>query len=114
MERPRKVLLLRRGPAEPATTGTLELAEVLRSQGHIVHVALIQDAVLCAVNASGLESAWVLRGLVGTGVGCHVLADDLLMRGYKRVDVLPCCRLIDYGALVDLLLADGASVAGAF
>lgn len=110
----RKVLLLRSAPATPEAADTLHLATVLSAQGRTVAVMLIQDAVLCALQANQLESSRYLRELAADGAACYYLAGDLAMRGYGPEDVTHGCVPVDYGGLVDLLLADGASVAGAF
>jgi sulfur transfer complex TusBCD TusB component (DsrH family) len=110
----RKVLVLRNDPASSEATGALHLAATLPIQGRAITVVLIQDAVLCALLASDLESAESVRTLATDGARCYYLSDDLAMRGYAPRDVAPGCLPVDDSGLVDLLPADGASVAGAF
>lgn len=66
-------------------------------------VVLLQDAVLCALQVSGLPGADRLRGLVAAGAHCHYLAEDLAMRGFEDADVMAGCTLIDYDQLVEVL-----------
>lgn len=92
----------------------LRLAKASRERARAVALLLVQDAVLCTLAASELESARHLRSLLRDGVRCAYLAEDLEMRGYRPGDVAAGCQAIDYASLVDLLIADCAKVAGAF
>lgn len=113
-EEQRKVLVVRSGPGRPEALAALNLAGDLCAQGTPVGLVLIQDAVLCALTASSLAAAERLRGLVADGASCHYLGSDLAMRGYGPAETLSACRPLDYDGMVDVLLADRASVAGAF
>lgn len=110
----RKVLLVRSAPSAPETASALDLASALRAAGHSATLVLIQDAVLCAVGASALAAAQRVRELLADLAACYYLAPDLAMRGYGLADVADGCEPLDYPGLVDVLLADGVSVAGAF
>jgi sulfur relay (sulfurtransferase) complex TusBCD TusD component (DsrE family) len=99
--------------AENASTA-LRLAAAALAKGHRVTLALIQDAVLGALRGSQLESARQLRALIEGGTECQYLAHDLTLRGYAPDDVMSGCAPGDEAGIVDVLLADGGRVAGAF
>ncbi len=113
-EKRSKVLVVRSGPGRPEALAALNLAGELRAQGSAVGLVLIQDAVLCALTLSSLVAVERLRALVADGVVCDYLASDLAMRGYGPADTLRECRPLDYDSMVDVLLAEKASVAGTF
>ncbi|MBI2323253.1 MAG: DsrE family protein [Chloroflexi bacterium] len=113
-EAQQQILLLRSAPGTPEMASALRLAKASRERARAVALVLVQDAVLCTLAASELESARYLRTLLRNGVRCAYLAEDLGMRGYRSGDVTPGCQEIDYASLVALLLADCARVAGAF
>jgi sulfur transfer complex TusBCD TusB component (DsrH family) len=109
-----RVVVLRSGPGTSEAEGALGLAEALVEQGGTLVVALLQDAVLIALKDSELASQRQLRALLDTGARCVYLADDLAMRGVGSDQTLLGCSPVGYEELVDVLLADGARVAGAF
>lgn len=109
-----KVLVLRSAPGAPDALAALDLAGALRAAGTPVVLVLVQDAVLCALEASSLPAARLPRALAAEGTGCHYLTSDLLMRGYRPADVVAGCEPLGYAGLVDVSLVGGASVAGAF
>lgn len=108
------VLVLRSGPGTPQAGGALGLAQSLAEQAGGVTVALLQDAVLTALGDGELPAQGQLRAAIRTGVRCVYLAEDLALRGFGPDRTLEGCEPTDYAGLVDLLLADGARVAGAF
>jgi len=110
----RHVVVVRSGPGEPESASALGLARTMLEQGHEIAIVLIQDAVLCALANSRLDSAGMLRALVKGGASCPYLAGDLAMRGFVQGDVLARCQPLNEGELVDLLLGHGVLVAGAF
>lgn len=112
MEKTRHEVLVLRSAADALQA--LELAKPLRAAATPVVLVLVQDAVLCALKTSALPAAQGLRALAADGSCCHYLASDLAMRGYGPVDVAAGCEPLSYDGLVEVLLADGASVAGAF
>lgn len=108
------VLVLRSAPGTPDALGTLDLAGTLGVAGIPVVIVLVQDAVLSALRTNSLPTAQRLRALAADGAGWHYLASDLAMRGYGPADVVEGCEPLDYDDFVDVLLENGASVAGAF
>ncbi len=108
------VVVLRSEPASAQANGALDLAQGLRDAGSIVTVALVQDAVLLALGNGDLPAQRGLRRLLEAGGRCVYLAQDLGLRGFGSTETVAGCTPADDGALVDLLLADGARVAGAF
>ncbi|MCC6179846.1 MAG: DsrE family protein [Chloroflexi bacterium] len=108
------LMVLRSGPGATEATSALMLAAELQTQGRPVTLVLVQDAVLAGLAASQLASAQQVRALLADGAACYVLTDDLAMRGFRPSDLVASCTTIDDAELVDLLLADGARVSGAF
>jgi sulfur transfer complex TusBCD TusB component (DsrH family) len=107
------VVLLQSGPGAQAAAA-LSLAGTMQRAGRPLTLVLLQDATLCAVSTNGLLPARRLRELVSGGAAVQVLDEDLAMRGFGRDALAPGCRPVDYGELVDTLVADGQNVAGAF
>lgn len=105
-------ILVLRGTTD--AVGALRLAAASQERGRTVELALVQDAVTAAVRSNRSEGAELVRTIARRGGQCHVLDADLTMRGFTELDLAPGCQLIDYAALVDVLLADGATVAGTF
>ncbi len=108
------VVVLRSGPSSPQAGGALDLAQGLLDQNGGVTVALMQDAVQLAVRDGELPAQQGLRRLLQAGGRCVYLADDLVLRGYVPDQTVETSEPADDAGLVDLLLADGARVAGAF
>ncbi len=108
------VLVLRSGPGTQQADGALRLAQPLIEQGGGVTLALVQDAVLVALGDGELPAQRRLREVVAAGARCVYLAEDLALRGFGPDRALPGCAPTGYDGLVDLLLADGARIAGAF
>jgi sulfur transfer complex TusBCD TusB component (DsrH family) len=75
---------------------------------------LLQDAVLLALKSGELPAQRRSRGLLERGARCVYLAEDLAMRGFVSNQALSGCSPVTYEELIDVLLADGARVAGAF
>lgn len=111
---PAHVVVLCSGPGTPEAERALALALSLHGPSAAVTVALIQDAVLAACGDGALPAHRRLREALASGVRCAYLAEDLALRGYGPGGALAGCEPTDYAGLVDLLLADGARVAGAF
>lgn len=107
-------IVLRSGPGTPQASGALRLAQSLAEQSGGVTVALLQDAVLAALGDGALPAQGQLRAAICTGVRCVYLAEDLALRGFGPDHTLEGCEPTGYPGLVDLLLADGARVVGAF
>ena len=108
------VMVLRSAPGAAESTSALMLASELQTQGRRIALVLMQDAVLAGLQASELAGARQIRSLLAAGATCYFLADDLAMRGFRPTDLAASCTVIDYAELVDLLLADGTRVSGAF
>ncbi len=107
------VVMVRSGPGTSQADGALRLAHTLSEQGGVT-LALVQDAVLVTLRDGELPAHQELRRVLGAGGRCVYLAEDLALRGFGPDRTLPGCAPTDYPGLVDLLLADGARVAGAF
>jgi sulfur transfer complex TusBCD TusB component (DsrH family) len=107
------VVVAQSGPGA-AAGDALRLSGVMQATGRPLTLVLLQDATLCAVAASHQPAARRLRELVASGATVQVLEEDLAMRGYGREALAPGCRPVTYDAVVDTLLADGQTVAGAF
>jgi sulfur transfer complex TusBCD TusB component (DsrH family) len=108
------VVVLRSGPGTSEAEGALGLAQAMLDQGGALVVALLQDAALLALKSGELPAQRRLRGLLETGARCVYLAEDLAMRGFGSDQTLVGCSPVAYDELVDVLLADGTRVAGAF
>jgi hypothetical protein len=108
------VLVIRSAPDTREAERALDLARTWLGQNDAVAVALIQDEVLVALGAGDLHAQRRFRDVVQAGARCAYLAADLEQRGFGPEDALPGCELTDHGGLVDLLLADGTRVVGAF
>lgn len=111
---PAHVVVLRSGPGTPEAERAFALARSLHGPATGVTVALIQDAVLAACRDGALPAHRGLREALAAGVCCAYLAEDLALRGYGPDCALVGCEPTNYAGLVDLLLAGGARVAGAF
>lgn len=111
--KPPVVVVVQSGPGA-AAGAALRLSGVMQASGRPLTLVLLQDATLCAVAANQRPAARRLRELVATGATVQVLEEDLAMRGYGRAALTAGCRPVTYDAVVDTLLADGHTVAGAF
>jgi sulfur transfer complex TusBCD TusB component (DsrH family) len=109
-----QVVVPRSGPGTSEAEGALGLAQALLDQGGGLVLALLQDAVLLALKNGELPAQRRSRGLLERGARCVYLTEDLAMRGFVSDQALSGCSLVKYEELIDVLLADGASVAGAF
>lgn len=98
----------------PDAERVLGFARAWLARQEAVTVALIQDGVLAALDNGELPAQEQLRAAVRGGARCVYLAGDLAQRGFGPDDALVGCEPTDYDGLVDLLLADGARVTGAF
>lgn len=108
------LLVLRSAPGGRDAERALGLAQTWLGQHGAVAVALIQDGVLAALGVGDLPAQRRLREVVRAGARCVYLAEDLARRGFGPDDALPGCEPTDFAGLVDLLLADGTRVVGAF
>lgn len=109
-----QVIVVRSGPGTSEAERALSLALAMRERPATVTLALIQDAVLLAAAAGALPAQQRLREAIGAGLRCVYLADDFALRGFGPDQALEGCVPVDYDGLVDLLVADGSRVAGAF
>lgn len=111
-ESTKKLVVLRSGPgaAAPALRSAAEMAR----QGEQVSLCLIQDGVLCALEANQTPSGALLIQVVEAGVELRYLEEDLAARGFGREEVHPGARPTSYGELAELMLANGSQVLGAF
>ena len=100
------LLVLTSSPHSPAGERALELAESLADQGHALTLCCLQDAVCLAASERARPR---LRRLMGSGVRCVVLEDDLKMRGLRAFEET---SVVDRKAVVSLL-ADHDRVVGA-
>jgi sulfur relay (sulfurtransferase) complex TusBCD TusD component (DsrE family) len=108
------VVVLRSGPRTSEADRALRFAESLLEQGGQLSLALLEDAVLIALKDGELPSQQRLRSLLQAGAGCVYLAEDLTMRGFASDQVAQGSAPASYERLVDVLLADGSRVVGAF
>ncbi len=92
----------------------LALAHSLRQKGVWVKVALLQDAVLAALDRNRTPPAGMLRDLSSHEVPIYVAEEDLVMRGFGHPDLIAGAVTIDDRALVDLILAEGTTTLGCF
>ncbi|MCL4546050.1 MAG: DsrH/TusB family sulfur relay protein [Chloroflexi bacterium] len=111
-QRTRKIVLVRSAPGE--ALDAMNLARLLQSHGVQLTFVLIQDAVLCALTDSTLPAAQGLRALLAEGASCCYLLPDLAMRGFGPLDAAAGCEPLSYEGIVDVLMTDGAAVAGAY
>ncbi len=108
----KKLVVLRSGPGA-AAVGLRSAAEMAR-QGEKVSLCLIQDGVLCALKGNESPSGDLVTQVVEAGVELRYLEDDLVARGFGGADLRVEARPLGYGELVDLMLADGQQLLGAF
>ncbi len=108
----KKLVVLRSGPVA-ATVGLRSAAEMAR-QGEEVSLCLIQDGVLCALKGNESSSGALVAQAVEAGVELRYLEADLSARGFGGDDVRVGAVPLGYGELVELMLADGQKVLGAF
>ena len=111
-ERKAKLLVLRSAP-DASLVGLRSAGEMAR-QGERVSLCLIQDGVLCALKGNQTPAAGLLGAALEAGVELHYLEEDLAARGFGGGDVRAEARALGYGELVELMLAEGRQVLGAF
>lgn len=111
-ESKKKLVVLRSGPAA-ATVGLRSAVEMAR-QGEKVSICLIQDGVLCALEGNSTSATPLLAKAMDAGVELRYLEDDLAARGFGADDVRLGATPLGYDELVELMLADGQLVLGAF
>ena len=90
------LLLVNSAPASPSAQRAWQMAHTLQGQGHPVTLFLIQDGVL-----AGLDGETSVRDLPPE-IRCHVLGEDLALRGFTGLDLGPQVRVADYTQLVEL------------
>ncbi len=108
----RKLVVLLSGPGA-AVAGLRSAAEMAR-QGEKVSLCLIQDGVLCALKGIDGPAAIRMSEALELGAELRYLDEDLTARGFDEGDVRAEARPLGYSALVELMLADGQRVLGAF
>ncbi len=91
------LLLVNSAPSSSNAQRAWQTARMLREQGHPVTVFLMQDGVL-----AGLEGETPLSKLP-PDIRCHVLGEDLALRGFAPSDLGAHVEMADYAELVDLL-----------
>lgn len=108
------LLLITSAPESAEARRALALAKSLTAQGRAVTVALLQDAVLAALDQSATAAAVAVRDLLAREVPVHVSEQDLTLRGYPPVSLHSGAVAADDHRLVDLMLADGTRTLGCF
>lgn len=102
------LLLVKNAPSHPDAANGLQMAQHFRSEGKVVDVFLLQDAVLAGVAKDG-----ALAPLLAQGLGCYALGEDLQLRGYTAASLLPGVRAAGYDELAEMMMERYDRVLGA-
>lgn len=108
------LLLITSPPGSPEARRAIELAKTLRAQNRAVVVALLQDAVLAALDHSATLAAVAVRDLLAQEVPVYAAEHDLALRGFSPANLAAGAHVADDRQLVDLMLADGTRPLGCF
>ena len=111
---PKTLLMITSPPGSPEARRALDIARVLRDAGHSVVVALLQDAVLAALNATDTPAAQAVHDLLAQEVPIYVARHDLALRGFSVASLAADTVIMDDRTLVDLVFADGTRTLGCF
>ena len=108
------LLLITSAPESAEARRALDLAISLKVQGRAVTVALLQDAVLAALDQSATAAAVAVRDLLAREVPVHVSEQDLTLRGFSPGHLSRGAEVTGDRHLVDLLLTSGMRALGCF
>lgn len=112
MSKTDSILLIVSSPlTEPNGSRALELANQFRLQGKKTGVYLLQNAVLCVLVD---EVKTLIETHINMGIDFYCLEEDLIMRGFKKKDLLSNILLSDYSDLIDLMMERHDKVIGLF
>lgn len=89
------LLLITSAPSSADAQRAWQTARTLSDQGHPVTLFLLQDGVL-----AGLEQ--VTMPDLPPDIRCHVLDEDLALRGFAPLDLHKHVEAANYGKLIDL------------
>ncbi len=97
-------------PETPRGRRALSLVESLAVQGHTLTLCCVQDAALLGSSRAPQTSRATLDRLLGAGVRCIVLGEDLALRG---LEAGPAVSVVDHTGLATTLAADHHRIIGA-
>jgi len=110
----RTLFVITSAPGSPEALRALAVACALDDQAREVRLALLQDAVLAAVQHNQTPAAQVVSKFLAQGVAVYVAHQDLTLRGVSPDDLTPGVTAVDDRRLVDEMLADGTKTLGCF
>lgn len=100
-------VLVASSPTSPSARRGFDLVRELAAGGHRVSLGLLEDGVLAATGrVPGVPLAECAEVLV--------LDRDLALRGLGGAELAPGCRRCDYGAVVQLMMAEADRTLGMF
>ncbi|MEW5817809.1 MAG: DsrH/TusB family sulfur metabolism protein [Spirochaetota bacterium] len=103
------LMMISSSPGSPNARTALELADNLRHKGNEVALYLLQDGVFHAVSGDK-----VMERMVAEKICCYCLEEDLVMRGFRKLNLIPQAKVSSYEELVDLMMEKYDSTIGIF